>query len=117
MQLGMIGLGRMGSNLARRLTRGGHECVGFDVNADAVKTLADEGIACTTSLEELVGKLTKPRAVWIMLPAAIVDPTMEQLVPLLDEDDIVIDGGNTYYRDDLRRAVDLSEQGIHYVDV
>ena len=117
MQLGMIGLGRMGSNLVRRLTRGGHECVGFDVNADAVKTLDGEGIPSTTSLEEFVAKLTTPRAVWIMLPAAIVDSTIEQLVPLLDEGDIVIDGGNTYYRDDLRRSADLAPKGIHYVDV
>lgn len=117
MQLGMIGLGRMGANLARRLTRGGHECVGYDVSADAVKVLDDEGIPSTTSLDEFVGKLTKPRAIWIMVPAAFVDPTLEKLVPLLDKDDIVIDGGNSYYRDDLRRAVDLSEKGIHYVDI
>ena len=117
MQLGMIGLGRMGANLARRLVRGGHECVGYDVNADAVKTLDGEGIPSTTSLEEFVGKLTKPRAIWIMVPAAFVDPTLEKLVPMLDEDDVVIDGGNSYYRDDLRRAVDLAPKGIHYIDI
>ena len=117
MQLGMIGLGRMGSNLVRRLTRAGHECVGFDLSPEAVQALDGEGIPSTTDLEELVGRLTKPRAVWIMLPAALVDSTLEQLVPLLDEGDFVIDGGNTYYRDDLRRAVALADKGIHYVDV
>ena len=117
MQLGMIGLGRMGANLVRRLMRDGHECVVYDVNADAVKELAGEGAVGATTLEELVGKLTKPRAAWIMVPAAVVDSTLEQLVPLLDADDIVIDGGNSYYHDDLRRARDLAEKKIHYVDV
>jgi len=116
-QLGMIGLGRMGANLVRRLMRDGHECVVYDVNADAVKELAGEGAVGATTLEELVGKLTKPRAAWIMVPAAVVDSTLEQLVPLLDADDIVIDGGNSYYHDDLRRARDLAEKKIHYVDV
>ena len=117
MQLGMIGLGRMGSNLVRRLTRGGHECVGYDLNVDAVKMLDAEGIPSTTSIEEFVGKLSTPRVIWIMVPAAVVDPTLEKVVPLLDEGDILIDGGNTYYRDDLRRATDLATKGIHYVDV
>ena len=117
MQLGMIGLGRMGSNLVRRLTRAGHECVGFDLSPEAVQALDGEGIPSTTDLEEFVGRLTTPRAVWIMLPAALVDTTLEQLVPMLDEGDFVIDGGNTYYRDDLRRAVALADKGIHYVDV
>jgi 6-phosphogluconate dehydrogenase len=117
MQLGMIGLGRMGANLVLRLVKGGHECVGFDVVADAVKAVEAESIPATTDLEEFVQKLSKPRAIWIMVPAAVVDSTLEQLVPLLDEGDIVIDGGNSYYRDDLRRATDLASKGIHYVDV
>jgi 6-phosphogluconate dehydrogenase len=117
MQLGMIGLGRMGANLVRRLMRDGHDCVVYDHGADAVKTLADEGASGAATLEEFVGKLSKPRALWIMIPAAAVDSTLGELVPLLDKDDIVIDGGNSYYHDDLRRAHSLKEQGIHYVDV
>ncbi|MEX0665338.1 MAG: decarboxylating 6-phosphogluconate dehydrogenase [Acidimicrobiia bacterium] len=117
MQLGMIGLGRMGANLVRRLMLDGHECVAYDVNADAVKGLAGEGAAGAESLDDFVGKLAKPRAIWIMVPAAVVEPTLEQLVPLLDKGDIVIDGGNSYYLDDLRRALDLEERGIHFVDV
>jgi 6-phosphogluconate dehydrogenase len=117
MQLGMIGLGRMGANLVRRLMNNGHECVVYDVSADAVKALEGEGAAGGTTLEEFVGKLSKPRAMWIMVPAAVVDSTLEQLVPLLDEGDIVIDGGNSYYHDDIRRAGELREHKIHYVDV
>jgi 6-phosphogluconate dehydrogenase len=107
----------MGANLVRRLMRDGHECVVYDVSADAVKALAAEGATGATTLEEFVGKLSAPRAAWIMVPAAVVDSTLEQLVPLLDSDDIVIDGGNSYYHDDLRRAKDLATKGIHYVDV
>jgi 6-phosphogluconate dehydrogenase len=117
MQLGMIGLGRMGANLVRRLMHDGHDCVVFDHGPDAVKALAAEGATGAGSLQELVGKLTKPRALWIMIPAAAVDETLTELVPLLDDGDIVIDGGNSYYHDDLRRAADLRPKGIHYVDV
>jgi 6-phosphogluconate dehydrogenase len=117
MQLGMVGLGRMGSNLVRRLIRDGHRCVVYDVNPDAVKELeTEEGATGATSLEDLVEKLDKPRAVWLMLPAAIVDSTLEQLVPLLARGDAVIDGGNSYYRDDITRAKQLVAQDIHYVD-
>jgi 6-phosphogluconate dehydrogenase len=117
MQLGMIGLGRMGANLVRRLTRDGHECVVYDVSADAVKALEKEGAKGGTTLEEFVGKLTKPRAMWIMVPAAVVDSTLHDLVPLLDADDIIIDGGNSYYHDDIRRAGELKKKKLHYVDV
>ena len=116
MQLGMVGLGRMGSNLVRRLMRDGHRCVVFDVNADAVNELATEGATGTTGLDDLVAKLDKPRAVWLMLPAAIVDSTLDALVPLLDAGDAVIDGGNSYYRDDITRAKRLAAKNIHYVD-
>src|SRR5271167_4809865 len=104
MQLGMVGLGRMGANLVRRLMRDGHRCVVYDVNAAAVNVLAGEGATGATSLDDLVAKLDKPRAVWLMLPAAIVDSTLDQLVPLLEPGDAVIDGGNSYYRDDITRA-------------
>ncbi len=117
MQLGMIGLGRMGANLVRRLMRDGHECVAYDVSADAVKALEGEGAAGATKLEDFVAKLDKPRAIWIMVPAAVVDSTLADLVPLLDQGDIVIDGGNSYYHDDIRRAGELQKSGIHYVDV
>ncbi len=117
MQLGMIGLGRMGANLVRRLMRDGHECVAYDVTATTVKTLEGEGAAGATTLADFVRQLTRPRAVWIMVPAAVVDSTLEQLVPLLDEGDIVIDGGNSYYRDDITRARRLQERKVHYVDV
>ncbi len=116
MQLGMIGLGRMGSNLVRRLMRDGHRCVVYDVNADVVKELASEGATGTGSIEEFVQLLEKPRALWLMLPAAIVDQTLEQLVPLLESDDAVIDGGNSYYRDDITRAKQLKSKSIHYLD-
>jgi len=116
MQLGMVGLGRMGSNLVRRLIRDGHRCVVYDVNPDAVKDLDAEGATGANSLEDLVEKLDKPRTVWLMLPAAIVDATLEQLVPLLARGDAVIDGGNSYYRDDITRAKQLEAKDIHYVD-
>jgi 6-phosphogluconate dehydrogenase len=116
MQLGMIGLGRMGANLVRRLMRDGHRCVVYDVNAEAVKQLEGEGATASSSLEDFVAKLDQPRAVWLMLPAAIVDDTLAQLVPLVATGDTVIDGGNSYYRDDITRAKQLSAEGIHYVD-
>jgi 6-phosphogluconate dehydrogenase len=116
MQLGMVGLGRMGANLVRRLTRDRHRCVVYDVNPKAVKQLEDEGATGAASLQELVEKLEQPRAVWLMLPAAIVDSTLDQLVPLLAPGDAVIDGGNSYYRDDITRAKRLVTQNIHYVD-
>jgi 6-phosphogluconate dehydrogenase len=117
MQLGMVGLGRMGSNLVRRLRRDGHECVIYDVNPDAVKQLADEGAAGAGSLDEFVSKLSKPRAAWVMVPAALTGETVEKLAALMDPGDIVIDGGNSYYRDDIERAKALDANGIHYVDV
>jgi 6-phosphogluconate dehydrogenase len=117
MQLGMIGLGRMGANLVRRLMRDGHQCVAYDVNADAVKGLEAEGAAGASSLSEFVGKLEKPRTIWIMVPAGIVEQTLSSLVPLLDADDVVIDGGNSYYRDDITRSKALKEKGLHYLDV
>jgi len=116
MQLGMIGLGRMGANMVRRLMKAGHECVVFDVSPDSVKALADEGAAGSESMEDFVGKLEKPRSVWLMVPAAVVDSTLDSLVPLLDEGDAVIDGGNSYYRDDIRRSARLAEHKIDYVD-
>jgi 6-phosphogluconate dehydrogenase len=117
MQLGMIGLGRMGANLVRRLHRGGHHCVVFDVNPGPVKDLVKEGATGASSLDDFVKKLSKPRAVWLMVPAAVVDPTLNDLGPLLEEGDAVIDGGNSYYVDDLRRAEELKAKGLHYVDV
>ena len=117
MQLGMVGLGRMGANIVRRLMRNGHECVVFDVNPESVKQLEDEGATGGASLEEFVSKLEKPRAVWVMIPAGITGRIVEQVAGLLEEGDIIIDGGNSNYRDDVRRAKKLREQGIHYVDV
>ena len=117
MQLGMIGLGRMGANLVRRLMRDGHRCVVYDRNPDVVKALESEGATGAESLADFVAKLEAPRAMWIMVPAGVVESTLEQLRPLLEADDIVIDGGNSYYRDDLTRAADLKRDGIHYVDV
>jgi len=117
MELGMIGLGRMGTNMVRRLQRAGHHCVVYDTKQEAVRELAKEGAVGAASLEDFANKLKKPRAVWMMVPAAAVDPTLKTLIPLLERDDIVIDGGNSYYHDDLRRAIDLKPKGIHYVDV
>ncbi|MFD5757532.1 NAD(P)-binding domain-containing protein, partial [Streptomyces sp. NPDC127044] len=116
MQLGMIGLGRMGANLVRRLMRDGHSCVVSDVNADAVAELAGEGATGADSPRDFVAKLDKPRAVWLMLPAAIVDSILDQLEPLLEPGDILIDGGNSYYRDDITRAKRLADKSLHYVD-
>jgi 6-phosphogluconate dehydrogenase len=116
MQLGMVGLGRMGANLVRRLMRDGHHCVVYDVNADAVNGLQADGATGTNSLADFVAKLNPPRAVWLMLPAAIVDKTLEQLAPLLSHGDTIIDGGNSYYRDDITRAQHLVSRNIHYVD-
>ena len=117
MQLGMIGLGRMGANMVRRLMKAGHDCVVYDVSPDSVKSLAGEGATGSESMADFVGKLEKPRSIWLMVPAAVVDGTLDELVPLLDEGDAVIDGGNSYYRDDIRRAKRLAEEGIDYVDV
>ena len=116
MQLGMIGLGRMGANMVRRVMRGGHSCVVHDVSAEATRALAKEGAAPGMSLEELVAKLTPPRAIWLMVPAGVVDATLADLTPLLGKDDVVIDGGNSFYRDDVDRAKRLAGRGIHYVD-
>jgi 6-phosphogluconate dehydrogenase len=116
MQLGMVGLGRMGANLVRRLMRDGHRCVVYDVNADAVKGLEAEGATGSSSMEDFVSKLETPRAIWLMLPAAIVDSTLDGLVPLCAADDVIIDGGNSYYRDDIARAKQLAPKQLHYVD-
>ena len=117
MHLGMIGLGRMGANMVRRLMKAGHDCVVYDVSPDSVKSLAGEGATGSESMADFVGKLEKPRSIWLMVPAAVVDGTLDELVPLLDEGDAVIDGGNSYYRDDIRRAKRLAEDEINYVDV
>src|SRR5579884_878223 len=117
MQLGMIGLGRMGANMVRRLMRGGHECVVFDMNKDAVQALAADGAIAADSLHDFVEKLSAPRAVWLMVPAAVVDLELSALTALLSPGDTVIDGGNSYYHDDIRRATELQARGIHYVDV
>ncbi len=117
MQLGMIGLGRMGANMVRRLVKAGHQCVAFDRNAESVKQVAQDGATAATSLDELVKKLKRPRVVWLMVPAAVVDATLQELVAKLDAEDIVIDGGNSYYIDDIRRAKELTTKGLHYVDV
>jgi 6-phosphogluconate dehydrogenase len=117
MQIGMIGLGRMGANMARRLLNGGHQCVVFDRAPKAVQELVAEKAVGSSSLAEFVKKLTKPRAVWLMVPAAVVDKTIADLLPHLEAEDILIDGGNSYYIDDIRRAKELATKGIHYVDV
>ncbi len=116
MQLGMVGLGRMGANLVQRLVRDGHSSVVYDVNVAAVEKLAGGRVTGASSLEDLVSKLDGPRAVWLMLPAAITQDTLNELAQYLDRDDVVIDGGNSYYRDDMARATQLSETGVHYVD-
>jgi 6-phosphogluconate dehydrogenase len=117
MQLGMIGLGRMGANMVRRLLRGGHDCVVYDRSQDAVKELVKDNATGAESLAQFVKKLNKPRAVWLMVPAAVVDHSIADLAPLLESGDVLIDGGNSYYIDDLRRAKQLAPKGIHYVDV
>ena len=117
MQLGMIGLGRMGGNMVRRLMRAGHECVVFDLHPESVKSLAAEGAAGAESLESFIRQLKPPRAIWIMVPAAVVDDMIGKLQPLLESGDILIDGGNSYYIDDIRRASELKQTGVHYLDV
>jgi 6-phosphogluconate dehydrogenase len=117
MQIGMIGLGRMGANMVRRLLKGDHECVVFDRSPKAVEELTKENAVGAIDLKDLVKKLKAPRALWLMVPAAVVDETILELIPLLDADDTLIDGGNSYYVDDIRRAKELSSKGIHYVDV
>ncbi len=117
MQIGMIGLGRMGANMVRRLLTGGHQCVVFDMSPKAVQELVEEKAVGSSSLADFVKKLNKPRAVWLMVPAAVVDKTIADLLPHLERDDILIDGGNSYYVDDIRRAKELAPKGIHYVDV
>jgi len=117
MQLGMIGLGRMGANMVRRLIRNGHQCVVFDRSPEAIADLVKEGATGASSLADFVSKLQTPRAVWLMVPAAAVDATIADLAPLLKADDILIDGGNSYYIDDLRRSAALAKSGVHYVDV
>jgi 6-phosphogluconate dehydrogenase len=117
MQLGMIGLGRMGSNMVLRLMRGGHTCVVYDRSADAVAGLSKEGATGSTALADFVSKLEKPRSIWLMIPAGVTDATIQELVPLLEKGDCIIDGGNSYYIDDIRHAKELSGKGIDYVDV
>ncbi|MCX6392171.1 MAG: decarboxylating 6-phosphogluconate dehydrogenase [Actinobacteria bacterium] len=116
MQLGMVGLGRMGANLVRRLMRDGHTCVVFDTNQDAVKELEAEGAIGASSMADLVAKMERPRNVWIMVPAAIVQKMVDELKELLEDDDTLIDGGNSYYRDDIKHAKELAAKGIHFVD-
>src|SRR5262245_31325633 len=117
MQLGMIGLGRMGANMVRRLLRAGHQCVVFDRSPQVVEALVKEKAVGASSLQSFVKQLDKPRAVWLMVPAAVVDATIADLLPLLEPGDILIDGGNSYYVDDIRRAKELAPKQIHYVDV
>jgi 6-phosphogluconate dehydrogenase len=117
MQIGMIGLGRMGANMVRRLMRGGHECVVFDTNPANIELMAKEGATGASSLAHFVNLLTPPRPAWVMVPAAVVDSTLHQLGGLLENGDIIIDGGNSYYIDDIRRAKELNAKGLHYVDV
>jgi 6-phosphogluconate dehydrogenase len=117
MQLGMVGLGRMGANIVRRLMEGGHECVVFDVNAEAVKALEQEGATGSASLDDFIAKLRKPRAAWVMVPASFAGDTVDELAARMEKGDTVIDGGNSYYRDDIDRAEALGPKGIHYVDV
>jgi 6-phosphogluconate dehydrogenase len=117
MQLGIIGLGRMGANMVRRLLKGGHRCVVFDMSAKAVEELAQEGATSSSDLRDLVKKLESPRAIWLMVPAAVVDKTIADVAAHLQPGDVLIDGGNSYYIDDIRRAKELTPKGIHYVDV
>jgi 6-phosphogluconate dehydrogenase len=117
MQLGMIGLGRMGANMVRRLMAAGHDCVAYDVSAEAIESLTREGARGAASLAEFVAALEPPRAIWMMVPASLVDASIESLAPLLDADDILVDGGNSNYRDAIRRSAELATRGIHYLDV
>jgi len=117
MQLGMIGLGRMGANMVRRLMRAGHQCVVFDMNPENVKALAGEGAVGAASLDDFIAKLNPPRAAWLMVPAAVVDNTLRDLAARTQAGDVIIDGGNSYYVDDIRRAAELKARGIHYLDV
>ncbi len=117
MELGMIGLGRMGSNMVLRLLRAGHQCVAYDLHSEAVQELVKDGAVGSTSVEDFAKKLKAPRVIWMMVPAAVVDETLKALVPFLEKDDVVIDGGNSYYHDDIRRTAELKPRGIHYVDV
>jgi len=117
MKIGMIGLGRMGANMVRRLMHDGHDCVVYDIHPEAVKQLQKDGAAATSSLEDFVSQLAQPRIVWMMVPAAVVEDTLKGLADLLSKQDILIDGGNSHYIDDIRRAKDLHPKGIHYVDV
>jgi 6-phosphogluconate dehydrogenase len=117
MRIGMVGLGRMGANMVRRLIKGGHECVAYDNSADAVKAIAAQGAKGAKTLAELVDGLVAPRVVWVMVPASVVDTVIAQLRPLLKQGDVIIDGGNSNYHDDIRRAEELQSSGIHYVDV
>ena len=117
MELGMIGLGRMGANMVRRLLKHEHQCIVYDRSMEAVQSLVKEGAVGSTSLKEFVSKLKTPRAIWLMIPAALVDATLTELSAIIDSGDIIIDGGNSYYIDDIRRAGDLKNKGIHYVDV
>ena len=117
MQIGMIGLGRMGANMVRRLLRGGHECVVNDRNPEAVKSLVDEGAIGAASLGDFISKMKAPRAIWLMVPAALVDTIINQLLTVVSAGDVIIDGGNSYYIDDIRRARELKTKGVHYVDV
>jgi 6-phosphogluconate dehydrogenase len=116
MELGMIGLGRMGNNMVQRLLRAGHQCVVYDLHAEAVQALVKEGATGANSLEEFASKLKAPRTVWMMVPAAAVDATLTAILPFLQAEDVIIDGGNSYYHDDIRRAAELKPKGIHYVD-
>ncbi len=116
MQLGMIGLGRMGANMVRRLMKDGHECVAYDVVPKAVQAIAKEGATGTESLDDFIAALSKPRAIWMMVPAALVDQTLADLSKRVEKGDIIIDGGNSYYKDDIRRAKELAKNGIHYID-
>src|ERR1041385_1898812 len=117
MQIGMIGLGRMGANMVKRLLRDGHECVVNDRSPEAVQALVAEGAVGAASLDGFIAKLKPPRAIWLMIPAALVDTILEQLLTVVEAGDVIIDGGNSYYIDDIRRAQDLQAKGIHYVDV
>ena len=117
MELGMIGLGRMGTNMVRRLMRANHRCVVYDIKPEAVQALVKEGAVGATSLQDFVDQLSQPRTLWMMMPAAAVDSTLNAVVPLLKWNDVVVDGGNSYYHDDISRAAELKAKGIHYVDV